>query len=120
MVSDGAAASRSQERGEGGEGAQEEQIGMFPEETERVKERKRKERKRLFEGMALVSSVLASQVHHRRNVLRCDDSIVLKPSMKKVQQCGNGRDFTHYLSSSSHNLILFDRLQFNRLMSSEH
>ncbi len=45
---------------------------------------KRRERKRkgLFEGMAVVSSALVSQVHHRRNVLCCDDSIAVEPSMK--------------------------------------
>lgn len=57
---------------------------MFPEETESAKERKRRgrKRKRLFEGMAVVSSALVSQVHHRKNVLCCDDSIALEPSMK--------------------------------------
>lgn len=91
VVSDGTAASRSQERqrvegrlggrggeGRGGEGAHEEQIGMFPEETGSAKERRKKGKKEAV----VVSSGLVSQVRRRRNVLRCDDSIELEPSMK--------------------------------------
>ena len=94
VVSDGAAASRSQERGEGWEGEEVRRRRCrrgvdwnVPRRDREPKERKRKgreKRRRLFEGMAVVSSALFSQVHHRRNVLRCDDSL---PSMK----CGSGK-----------------------------
>lgn len=50
-------------------------------ERETEEKKAKGKRTKLFEGMAVVSSVLVSQVHHRRNVLCCDDSIVLKPSM---------------------------------------
>lgn len=88
---------------------------MFPEETESAKEGKKKR--------GVVSSVLVSQVHSRRNVLCCDDSTLFEPSTKRqrsnLRRCGNGHDFTHYLSGSSHGFVLFDRLQFNKMMSPE-
>lgn len=86
-----------------------------------TEEKKGKERRtKLFEGDDCCI-MLVSQVHYRRNVLCCDDSILHKLSMveqrNNFQQHGNGQDFTHCLFNSSHNLVLC-RLPFNKMMSS--
>lgn len=54
---------------------------------------------------AVVWSASVSQVHHRRNAPCCDDSTI-----NKTRRCGHGHDFTYYLSSPSHNHVLFDKL----------
>ena len=51
---------------------------MFPEETGSANKRKKKGKKEAV----VVSSGLVSQVRRGRNVLSCDDSIELEPSMK--------------------------------------
>ena len=98
VVSDGAVASRSQNgcrfrRGWGGgeeKRVQEWNSLEFSQKRQRVlrrrKERKKKEAVSRHGSGRVGASVLVSQVHCTRNVLRCDDSIGLEPSMKQQRQ----------------------------------
>lgn len=75
--------------------------------------------------MAVVSSVLVSQVQRRRNVLCRDDSIEIKPSLKKSagetsSSVGMVRISLIIFLVHLITLFLFDRLQLNKLMSSKH
>lgn len=128
VVSDGTAASRSQKRNRvrrgrrgRGEGAQEEHAGMFPDETGSVK------KKREIERCCLKGRLLYHLCwSHRCTVEECASLwwlnrtwTINEIATHKSQECAKDQDFSHYLSSSSHNCVLFDRLQFNKLMSCE-
>lgn len=104
VMSDGAAASCSQERGwvvggvgeQRGKGAQEKQIGMFPEETGSTKKRKRRGRSK--EQMSLKQWFLICLTGvPQADLPRCDDSEVKNESNK---DSNNMWQWSYFHSSS--------------------